>query len=205
VEISNIFKPSKEIRELKILEEFEKNPFASQRELSHKLNIALGVINACIKRMVQKGWIRIHGLNHRKIGYYLTPKGLTEKTKLSLYIISCTIQHYVELKRIITQRLLEMQKEGVKRILFYGISDEMEVAYITLQGVSMNLVGIVEDDDKFTPKNIFGFEIEPLNRVKIINPDGVLITSTSEIERRKETLKKIFESKSICIKNIPFS
>jgi hypothetical protein len=47
-----------------------------------------------------------------------------------------------------------MQREA-KRVVFYGVSDEMEVAYITLQGVNLKLVGIVEDDEKITPRIIF--------------------------------------------------
>ncbi len=139
-------KPSNDIRDLRFLEELEKNPLISQRELSNKFNIALGVTNACLKRMAKKGLIRIRGFNHRKIGYYLTPKGFSEKARLSLNLIKQIIHHYTELKKIICQRLLEMEKKGLERIVFYGISDEMEIAYITLQGVNLKLVGIVEDD-----------------------------------------------------------
>lgn len=39
----NVFKPSKEIRDLRLLEELETNSLASQRQVSHKLNIALGL------------------------------------------------------------------------------------------------------------------------------------------------------------------
>src|SRR4030042_6839428 len=125
----NIFKPSEEIRDLRLLEELERNPITSQRELSHKFGIALGVTNACLKRMVRKGWIRIRGLNHRKIGYYLTPKGFAEKAELTLHLISYIVQHYSELKKIISQKLLDMQHDGLQRVVFYGVSEEMEVAY----------------------------------------------------------------------------
>ena len=72
----DVFKTSNEMRDLILLEELENNPVVSQRELSHKFGIALGVTNACLKRMVRKGWVRIRDLNPRKIGYYLTPKGM---------------------------------------------------------------------------------------------------------------------------------
>src|SRR4030043_1990175 len=114
-EQTNIFNPSEEIRDLHLLEELEKNPIDSQRELSHKFNIALGVTNACLRRMARKGWIRIRDLNPRKIGYYLTPKGMLEKGRLPLNLITFRIQHYSELKKIISQRLLEMQRDGLKR------------------------------------------------------------------------------------------
>jgi DNA-binding MarR family transcriptional regulator len=205
VESPNIFKPSGQMRDLRLLEELEKNPIVSQRELSHKFGIALGVTNACLKRMARKGLIRIRGLNHRKIGYYLTPKGFAEKAKLTLHLISHIVQHYAELKKIISQRLIEIQRDGLQRIVFYGVSDEMEVAYITLQGANLKLVGIVEDDEKVTPQIIFGHEIEPVSRIQELKPDCILITSLSENEKKKkETLKDIFGSNSICIKDICF-
>ena len=193
------FKASDEIRDLRLLEELENNPIVSQRELSHKFGIALGVTNACLRRMARKGWIRVRDLNPRKIGYYLTPKGMVEKTRLTIHLISFRIQHYSELKRGIANRLLEMQRDGRQRIVFYGLSDEMEVAYITLQGVNLKLVGIVEDDEKVKPQIIFGYEIEPVSRVQELKPDAILITSLTENDKKKDRLKSIFNENPICI------
>jgi DNA-binding Lrp family transcriptional regulator len=201
---SNPFKPSDEIRDLRLLEELEKNPIVSQRELSHKFGIALGVTNACLKRMARKGWIRIRDLNPRKIGYYLTPKGFVEKTRLTIHLISFRVQHYSELKKVIANKFLEMQHDGRQRVVFYGVSDEMEVAYITLQGVNLKLVGIVEDDEKLKPQIIFGYELEPVSRVQELKPDCILITSLSENEKKKKTLRHIFGSNSIYTKDICF-
>lgn len=199
---SNNFRTSDEIRDLRLLEELERNPIISQRELSHKFNIALGVTNACLRRMARKGWIRIRDLNPRKIGYFLTPKGMVEKGRLTLNLITFRIQHYAELKKIIAARLLEMQNRGLKRLVFYGISDEMEVAYITLQGVNLKLVGIVEDDEKFKPQIIFGYEVEPVSRIQELKPDCILITSLNENNRKREKIKDIFGQNSICVKDI---
>jgi DNA-binding Lrp family transcriptional regulator len=201
---SNSFKPSDEMRDLRLLEELERNPIVSQRELSHKFGIALGVTNACLRRMARKGLIRIRDLNPRKIGYYLTPKGFVEKTRLTIHLISFRVQHYSELKKVIANRLLEMQRDGRQRVVFYGVSDEMEVAYITLQGVNLKLVGIVEDDEKIIPRIIFGYEIEPVSRIQELKPDGILITSLTENEPKRDRLKRIFGQNSICIKDICF-
>ena len=199
-----IYKSSDKIRDLRLLEELERNPIVSQRELSHRFGIALGVTNACLRRMARKGWIRIRDLNPRRIGYYLTPKGILEKTRLTIHLISFRVQHYTELKKVISNSLLEMQRDGMQRIVFYGVSDEMEVAYITLQGVNLKLVGIVEDDEKVTSRIIFGYEIEPVSRVQELKPDCIMITSLIENEKKKETLKEIFGLNSIYIKDICF-
>lgn len=198
----SIFKPSDGMRDLRLLEELEKNPIVSQRELSHRFGIALGVTNACLRRMARKGWIRIRDLNPRKIGYYLTPKGMLEKTRLTIHLISFRVQHYSELKKVIADRLLEMQRDGRKRIVFYGVSDEMEVAYITLQGVNLTLAGIVEDDEKVTPRIIFGYEIEPVSRVKELKPECILITSLEGNEKKKEKLRALVDVKNVCISDI---
>ncbi len=198
----NVFKPSEEIRNLRILEELEKNPLVSQRDLSHKFNIALGGTNTCLKRMAKKGWIKTQGLNRRRGGYYLTPKGVAEKTKLTLKMITCTLEQYSQLKRIISERLLEMKGKGKHRIVFYGVGDEMEVAYITLQGMNLKLVGIVEDDGKFRPQIVFGYELEPVSRIKELKPEGVLITSLAESDSKRERLSALIDLKKICIKDI---
>jgi len=190
------------MRELNLLQELEKNPIVSQRELSHKFGIALGVTNACLKRMTRRGWIRIVGLNHHRIGYYLTPKGFAEKTRLVLHLFNWTVQHYSTLKEIIGKRLLEMQNEGVERIVFYGISDEMEIAYVTLQGLTVKLVGIVEDEEKINKKEVFGFELKGVNQIETLKPDAVLITSLTGQHEKQEKLRKFVDSQRVRISNI---
>jgi DNA-binding MarR family transcriptional regulator len=196
------FRPPHDIKELNLLQELEKNPVISQRELSNRFGIALGVTNACIKRMVRRGWIRITGLNQRRIEYYLTPKGFTEKAKLTVDLISWTVQHYITLKDLIGKKLLEMQGEGVERLVFYGVSDEMEIAYITLQGLNLKLIGIVEDDEKYRPQFIFGYELEPVSRIRELRPQGILITTTLESDRKMDRVKKYLDRSSVCIKDI---
>jgi DNA-binding MarR family transcriptional regulator len=198
----DLFRPPQEMRELSLLQELEKNPIVSQRELSNKFGIALGVTNACLKRMGRRGWIRITSLNHHKIGYFLTPKGFAEKAKLTFHLISWTVQHYTTLKDIIGERLLEMQNKGVERIVFYGVSDEMEVAYITLQGINLKLVGIVDDEEKLKSQIIFGHEVEPVSRIQELNPHGVLITSLEGCDQREERLRALLGDKRVYITDI---
>ncbi len=202
----DLFKPPQEIRELNLLQELEKNPVVSQRELSSKFGIALGVTNACLKRMARRGWIRVTaGLTHRRIGYYLTPKGFAEKAKLTVHLISWTMQHYSVLKDLISKGLLEMQNDGVERVVFYGVSDEMEIAYVTLQGVNLKLVGIVEDEDKINRKEVFGFELKDIREIEMLRPDAVLITSLANQAERTEKLANLIDVERVRIWNIPSS
>jgi DNA-binding MarR family transcriptional regulator len=186
---NSLFKPSKRMRYLQLLEEIERNPKVSQRELSHKFGIALGVTNACIKRMVRRGLIRLKGIAPRRIAYYITPKGFVEKTNLTLRFFSYNIRHYSEMKQQIARKLIEMQNSGVKRVAFYGLGDEMEVAYITLQGLDMKFVGIVDGGENLG-KKIFGYKVVAPHEVKHLNADAILITSMKGRTTSLKTLVK---------------
>ena len=185
---NTLFKPSESMRDLQFLEELEKTPNLSQRELSNKFGIALGVTNACLKRMVRRGWIRLTKVPPRRIGYYLTPKGFAEKARLTMTFLSYNIHHYSNLKAMITEKLLEMESQGVKRVIFWGVSDEMEITYVTLQGTEMELVAIVDDNDGVNGKNILGKKIKNPDVIDSLKPDAILITS---ILNNKKILRKL--------------
>ena len=195
---NSLFRPSESMRDLQFLEELEKTPNLSQRELSNKFGVALGVTNACIKRMVRRGWIKLGKVPPRRIGYYLTPKGFAEKTKLTMTFLSYNVHHYARLKAMIEERILEMASQGLKRVVFYGVSDEMEVAYVTLQGTDMELVGIVDDADGGKGKEIFGTEIKASSEINRLKADAILVTSILDkdrivaILRAKKSQRKLF-------------
>jgi hypothetical protein len=197
-----LFRPYHEMKELRLLQELENNPIVSQRDLSMKLGLALGATNACLRTMARRGCIRIMNFNRGKIGYFLTPKGHSEKDRMATDVVSWTVQYYSAIKEMVARRLLEMERLGVRRIVFYGVSDEMEIAYMTLQNVDLKLVGIVEDQEKVKTKIIFGFELEPVSRVRELKPDGVLITSLKGSSERRDRLRALCDSNQIHVSDM---
>lgn len=199
---NHLFKPSERMRDLQFLEEIEQNPRISQRELSNKFGIALGVTNACIKRMARRGLIRLKGFPPRRIAYYLTPKGFAEKSKLMLRFVSYNVHHYVEMKKLISKKLLEMEEHGVKRIAFFGISDEMEIAYITLQGLNLELTAIIDTDQRKQGTQFFGHKVISLREVKSLRADAILVTSMKDQDSSVKALLKQRGSNPVQISTI---
>jgi len=197
-----LFKPSEDMRDLQFLEELEKNPTISQRELSKKFNIALGVTNACIKKLARKGWVRIRGLNHRQIYYHLTSEGLGMKAKLTLKYLAYNVRLYTDLKNLFARKLLEMEKRGVKRVVFCGVGDEMEVAYVTLQGVNLDLVGVVDDREEKQGMKLFNYRVQKPEEISSLRPDGVLITSLTNADRIFEGLRKLIDVNEVPIERL---
>jgi hypothetical protein len=107
------------------------------------------------------------------------------------------------LRNLIGRRLVEMERAGVRRVVFYGVTDEMEIAYISLHGVSMRLVGIIEDEDKTLEREKFGFGLEGIGKVRVLNPDAALVTSLADKEERIRKLKNVLDLEKTKIYDIP--
>ena len=89
-------------QEFNLLRKISKKPNANQRELASDLNISLGKLNYVLKELKKKGLVKINNFknNPNKSGYLylLTPKGISEKTKISKKFMQRKIQEYEELK-----------------------------------------------------------------------------------------------------------
>jgi len=90
-----------------VLRKINKNPKSTQRQLAEELGFSLGKLNYCLKALKEKGLIKINNFqnNPNKFGYVyiLTPKGISEKTKLTLNFMKRKMKEYDELKREIEE------------------------------------------------------------------------------------------------------
>ena len=89
--------------DFELLRKIDKNPRISQRKLAGELGVSLGKINYCLKALKQKGLIKAENFkkNKNKINYLyiLTPKGITQKTKLTVNFMKRKMKEYEELKK----------------------------------------------------------------------------------------------------------
>ena len=86
-----------------VLRKIKSKPNSSQRELASELGFSLGKLNYCLKELKKKGLVKIKNFqkNPKKINYIyvLTPKGISEKTKLTLNFMKRKLAEYEELEK----------------------------------------------------------------------------------------------------------
>jgi len=86
-----------------LLKSLEQDANLTQRQLSEELGISLGKVNYCLKSLIQKGFVKINNFknsNHKlQYSYLLTPKGIEEKTKLTIEFLKVKTEEYEELKK----------------------------------------------------------------------------------------------------------
>ena len=93
--------------QLNLLREIDKKPNAAQRELAGGLGFSIGKVNYCLNALKEKGLIKMKNFSKNKSKlnyvYILTPKGITEKTKLTISFMKRKMNEYDELKKELEQ------------------------------------------------------------------------------------------------------
>tara|TARA_B100001057_G_scaffold467024_1_gene524741 strand:+ start:838 stop:1176 length:339 start_codon:yes stop_codon:yes gene_type:complete len=99
-----------------VLRKVNNAPGASQRKLAQELGFSLGKLNYCLKALQQKGLIKIKNLQRQKDKlkyvkhYILTPKGISERTKLTINFMKKKMAEYDELKKEIDKNYVDSSK-----------------------------------------------------------------------------------------------
>ena len=160
---------------LLLLDELSRNGEVTQRDLSKSLGIALGLVNSYIKNLALKGYITISDIPPKRYAYLITPKGFIEKSRLAFQ----HFHNFNNLYRIARQdfQMLfhSLNRYNVKKLAFCGADELAEIAYITLQEYELELVAVVDTEKR--NKNFFNHSIRPLEDLKSLDFDRVLITS----------------------------
>ena len=99
---------------LDLLRKLESNPEYTQRELSREMGVSLGKVNYCLKKLTEKGLIKLSNFSHNqnKMGYayLLTPSGMEEKSRLTFSFLKRKVNEYEILKKEINALKLESEE-----------------------------------------------------------------------------------------------
>ncbi len=150
------------VKELEILEKIENNGHMTQRDLSREVGIALGLVNHLLKKMVNKGWIKIKNVDAKRMRYLITRQGAKEKSSLLYKRVESTIHFYIEAKRVIKEKVMHLKNEGVESVSIYGINHIAEVLFIVLKELGLRLECVVENDKK--GEEWFGYKVIDMDK-----------------------------------------
>ncbi len=162
-------------RSLQILDELSNNDSLTQRDLSSRLGIALGLVNSYVKNLIAKGYITVKAIPPKRYAYYLTPKGFAEKTRLTYSLLQDYTRIYREAKKNLRTLFKEMVGKGIRRVIFAGADEVAEIAYITLQETTLELAGVV--DTEKSGSTFFGKKIRSFDSLQDMKYDVIIVSS----------------------------
>ena len=167
---------------LSLLNSVESDGARSQRRIAAELGIALGLVNAYLKRCVKKGLVKVHDAPARRYAYYLTPQGFAEKSRLTVQYLSYSFSFFRHAKQDCARVFEAAKANGFDRLLLAGRSDLAEIAILCAVEGSVTIVAMV--DPSGGPAKFVGVDVVAAYADVVGAFDAVVIT---DLTRARET------------------
>jgi len=167
---------------LGLLESVERDGTRSQRHLAAEFGIALGLVNAYLKRCVRKGLVKVKTAPARRYTYYLTPQGFAEKSRLTVEYLSYSFSFFRRARADCTAVLDAAKQRGWSRVALAGVSDLAEIASICALESGIAIVAVI--DPKAEQKRCVGAPVFPSLEALPVAFDGLIITELLEAQQR---------------------
>ena len=131
-------------RNLRTLEAIEQDDHLTQRLLANRLGIALGLTNIYLKRLVRKGYVKCVNVQSNRLRYLLTPKGITEKSRLTYEFMQYSLFLYGEVRQHLHATLEPFVQNAATRIAVYGTGEAAELAYLSIARLGLQMVAVFD-------------------------------------------------------------
>lgn len=122
---------SEEDRELQVLsivheaqpQDGSASTHLSQRSIAQALGMSVGLTNAILKRLADKGFVMMRRINHNNVHYLVTPEGIDQISRRSYHYLRRTIGHVVRYKERLREFCRTQRDHGIREIVLIGESD----------------------------------------------------------------------------------
>lgn len=115
----------------------------TQRSLAGRLDIALGLANALLKRCVSKGLIKIQAAPARRYAYYLTPKGFAEKSRLVAEYLSVSLSFFRRARSQYEEAFVTAAARGLRKVAIAGSGELAEIALLSASAAGLSVVAVI--------------------------------------------------------------
>jgi hypothetical protein len=136
--------PGRERVLLGLLHSVEQDSTQSQRTMASEFDVALGLINTCLRYCVRKGYVKVKRIPARRYAYFLTPKGMVEKSRLTVAHLSYSLSFFRQAREDCDKALQIAQTRGWNRLALVGAGELAEIALLCADPRSIALVAILD-------------------------------------------------------------
>ncbi|MEM7031272.1 MAG: winged helix-turn-helix transcriptional regulator [Chloroflexota bacterium] len=151
--------------DLEILNHLAQNPDTTQVDLATQLGVAVGSVNWYIKRLVNKGYIKVTQMERRRLRYLLTSQGFAEQTRLAKQFMQASLKWYRLTREDSKRYLTQIKQLGFDTVCIEGDGDLAEIVYLSCLEAQVNVNAEIN-------ANYPLFRIEGLETVLILPQDG---------------------------------
>ena len=117
--------------EYDLLNEIGHDPMATQANLSTRLGIAVGSVNWYIKRLIQRGWVKVSHLDRTRLKYDLTPDGIAVFTQHAMTYARDSLKVYGVYRKKAKTVVEQLQQKSIKQVYFEGDDEAIDILRFT--------------------------------------------------------------------------
>jgi DNA-binding MarR family transcriptional regulator len=130
--------PSETARELALLENIESNPDVTQASLATQLGVAVGTVNWHLKRLIEKGYVKIKRAERKKLRYIITPEGIALRALLTVDYIEQQFLLYRNTRARVREHLQQIKNAGFEKVSINGEGDVADICRLSCleQGIA---------------------------------------------------------------------
>lgn len=138
-----------EHRELALLEQISVDPDATQATLASQLGVAVGTINWHLKRLIDKGYVKVRRAERRKLRYIITPEGIALRARLAIDYIQSSMSLYRLVRERSLRAIQQLRKLGYNEVFILGGGEVAEICRLTCLEQNVNILESGEDGPTF--------------------------------------------------------
>ena len=185
---------------LEILRAVEDKSDVTQRHLAERLDVALGLTNSYLKSCVRKGLVKVQQAPANRYLYYLTPKGFSEKSRLTASYLNHSFNFYRDASQSLTETFHSCEKSRLNNVLLYGVSELSEIASVRIQEHnSLSIVGVC--DPSVLQKKYLNYPLWE-NIGAASNFDVCILTSLDHAMPYYKLLLEVLDKKQLMVPSI---
>jgi predicted transcriptional regulator len=130
---------SESIRDLGLLETIERDPDVTQASIATQLDVAVGTVNWHLKRLIEKGYVKIKRANRKKLRYIITPEGIAFRALLTVDYVEQQFLLYRNTRQRVKEHIAQVRQAGFDRISVQGEGDVADICRLTCmeQGIAV--------------------------------------------------------------------
>jgi DNA-binding MarR family transcriptional regulator len=118
-------------RDLILLEQIEQHPDTTQASLAVQLDVAVGTINWHLKRLINKGYVKVRRAERRKLLYIITPEGIALRARLTVDYVQTQLRLYRQTRQRTKELLEQVRQAGYTHIQLVGEGDIADICRLT--------------------------------------------------------------------------
>ena len=126
--------------DLTILEQIESQPNTTQATLAERLGVAVGTINWHMKRLIQKGYVKVKKAERRKLSYIITPEGIALRARLTMDYVQSSFKLYRLVRERSLKAIAPLKEKGVQQVQLEGEGEVVDVCRLTCLEQGLHIV-----------------------------------------------------------------